>query len=77
MKTEELSTAQIFLTGSIITKINEEIVKEYKSNNDEDIKKSIKYISSKLDETSKELSEETLKRTIEGINRLNELFLDE
>ena len=77
MKLEELSGTQMFLAGSIMTKLSEEMKKEYRNNNEEDTKKAMKYILTKFDEINKEIAEEVLKQTIKGINRLREVILDD
>ena len=77
MELEELSGSQMFLAGSIMTKLSEEMKKEYRNNNEEDAKKAMKYILSKFDEINKEITEEVLKQTIEGMNRLREVILDD
>lgn len=77
MKLEELCGSQKLLAGTIMAKISEETKKSLKDNDDEDTKKAMKYILTKLDEINKEIAEEVLKETVERMKRLHELILED
>jgi hypothetical protein len=66
---ENLSSTQLFIAGSILSKVTEAVIINDLSEADEDTRIAFKYVCEGLDNINKEIASEVLKRTIEGMQK--------
>ncbi len=71
---ENLSATQLFIAGSILSKVTEAMINNDLSEADEDTTIAYKYVCKELDNINKEIASEVLKRIMEGMKKNREMI---
>ncbi len=74
---ENLSGTQLFIAGSILSKVTEAMINNDLSEADEDTTIAYKYVCEELDNINKEIASEVLKRTMEGMKKIREMIKED
>ena len=76
-KQDKLSGSQLFLAGTIMTKLSEEIKESINDGADKNTEKAMKYILTKFDEINKEIAEKLLAGISERMKEIHKLMNEE
>jgi len=71
---EELNGTQLFIAGTMLSKLAEVMVNNDISEADEDTKVAYRYVCMELDNLNKKIASRVLEQTLEGIKQMAEIM---
>lgn len=77
MNIDDLNGTQLYIAGSILSKIAESMMAQDSSSMDDDTSKAFKYILSKLDDLNKDVAAKILSQILNNMKNMMEVFNEE
>ncbi len=74
---KKLSGTQLFIAGSILSKVTEAMINNDLSEADEDTTIAYKYVCKELDNINKKVASEILKQIMEGMKKIREMIKED